>query len=244
MLSYDNPDLRGPPLPPSIYSAALVCPLGFTVEQLWGLNAWLLFLPNWGSVLVNQLFALSVVWYFRKIRDITPVCVADPPLLLLCVAMFTTYSLSEIYESMAFCYWIYCQRTVDRHEMLSFSHPEPCKEREVVSGLTLFYKRWCYMTLFLPKFTICMLSLWYGNTYMLTSDSNELAILHSMSLSFLTKNDKILFTALAPQNIKDVTRKLPGIKMGHTARTVGLMKPYIMACVNVIVTYYCYIKTC
>ena len=187
---YDNDErLHAPRLPHTIYSSALVSTLGFDRDQLWRLDTWILLLPNWFMVGYNYVFSLSILYYINGISNLTPVCVVDRYLLFLCMIAFTTFSLGEIYETLALFHWIYCQPEVEHHEMLTMASDEDGLglHENIVSGMTFFYKKICYFTLVVPKLCLGLLVLWYGNVFLLVSDTSQDCILHAMSIRLLTK---------------------------------------------------------
>lgn len=241
-LHYDNDELSGPPLPATIYSSAMVCSLGFTKEDLNSLNSWLILLPNWFFVFFNTVFSLIVIKCIIELRDETPECEADFLLLMLCVIAFSTYNMGEIFETFAMFHWIYHQPTVASHEVLTFSSNED--DKEIVSGMTASYKLWCYVCLVLPKLVIGLLITWYGNTFLLVSDSNQDVILNSMALGFITQNDEIIFEAMVPQSLKEVTSALPPVRISYQAKIFGLFKPYVMVLLVVLYTYFTYASVC
>lgn len=83
-----------------------------------------------------------------------------------------------------------------------------------------------------------------GNTFLLCSDSNTDIILNSMALKFVTENDEIIFESMVSQNLRDVTEKLPPIKVSHASKLLGLYKPYLVAVLIGLITLWTYNDVC
>jgi hypothetical protein len=113
-----------------------------------------------------------------------------------------------------------------------------------VSGMTASYKMWCYIVLVLPKLVIGVLIAYFGNTFLLVSDSNQDVILNSMALGFVTQNDEIIFDVLVPKNLKEVSENMPCIRITQNMKLWGLYRPYFISVVIFIFVAYSYADVC
>ena len=156
---------------------------------------------------------MGVLYYIRGAsRQIAheedPVCIADTFLLVLVVISFTTYSLGEIYETLAMFHWLFNQLVVRDHQMLSMDGDDDKGDEDsddddfkllglgddphinnsgISVGMTRGYKIWCCMSLVFPKLAVGLLVLWYGNVFLFISANNLDVVLHAMSMKLLTK---------------------------------------------------------
>ena len=162
--------------------------------------------------------------------------------MMVCVISYTTYCTGEIFETLALCHWIYSQRTAESHMPISFSSDED--DKEIVSGLTASYKVFLYLFIIIPKFAIGVLLVFYGNTFLLTSDSNQDIILNSMALTFITQNDEVIFDSLVSENLKTVCGELPPVQISHKSKLISLYRPIFFAIVIMICVAHAWFDVC
>lgn len=58
------------------------------------------------------------------------------------------------------------------------------------------------------------------------------------------QNDTIIYSTMVPQNIKDLISRLPPVNLGHNAKTLGLLKPYMMVLLTAVVTVIAWRVSC
>ena len=223
----DSDELRGPEMPPTIYTSALLTPVGFHQKELYSFKSLLLISLNYGLVVYNYFFSLIVIFCIKALRDETPTCQADFWLLVLSVIAFSIYNVGEITETIGMFVWLHHQPTASEHLQLEFS--DDSDEKIIVSGFTLSYKIFSYMFLLLPKLVIGLLISYYGNTFLLCSDSNQDIILNSMALKFVTENDEIVFETLVANNLKQLCSNLPALTISHNTKLLGLFRPFFVS---------------
>ena len=183
----DSDELQGPEMPATIYTSALLTPVGFHRKELYNFRSIVLISLNYGVVIYNYFFSLIVIFCIKALRDDTPTCEADFWLLVLSVIAFSIYNVGEITETVGMFFWLHNQPTAEEHLQLQFS--DDSDDKTIVSGFTFSYKIFAYTFLLLPKLIIGLLISYYGNTFLLCSDSNQDIILNSMALKFDTEND-------------------------------------------------------
>jgi len=65
-----------------------------------------------------------------------------------------------------------------------------------------------------------------------------------MALKFVTENDEIIFESMVPQSLRDVTEKLPPIKVSHSTKLLGLYKPYLVTFFIGVIALWTYNDVC
>lgn len=238
----DEKGLTGPSLPATIYTSAIVCSLGFTKEEVGRLSSLLVIMPNWILVFLNYIFCFVTISALKGISEESPYCVAEFPLLIVSVAAFSTFCIGEIYETFWMAYWLSVQPTVAEHEVLTFDSDED--DRQIVSGMTAPYKMICYLLLILPKLVIGILTMYYGNTFLLVADSNQDVILEAMALAFITDNDENIFESLVPLNLREVSESMPPMKITPEQKKFGMYRPYILGFCVILTVIFCYHNAC
>lgn len=241
-LHYDYDELEGSELPITVYTSAMICALGFTKEELSEFRPWLVVIPNWLIVFFNYFFSFVVILAIKELRDVTPECEANFTLLMVSVIAFSTYNVGEIFETFSMFFWIYSQPTSTEHVELTFSSDDD--DREITSGMTMAYKLWCYFAIILPKLAIGIMVAYFGNTFLLVSDSNQDVILNSMALGFITQNDEIIFDVLVPKNLKAITENMPAMKITRNMKLWGLYRPWAVSLLILIIVLYSYADVC
>lgn len=243
---FDQDELDDQPLPGSIYSATMVSVLGLSSEDIssWGnlFKSAAVILPQWGILTFNYIFSLIVVINIRALRDETPVCEADLTLLTFGVGVFNIYNVGEILETLTIAQWINRFPTAQKHEPLTFSSDG--EDKEIVSGMTIWFKMWCYLTIVIPKLLIGLLISFYGSGFLWTSDDNESVILNTMALTFITQTDELIYQYMVPRSLQNILEEIPPQKLSHGLKLFHLFRPYYVSAGVVLTTYVTYQLTC
>jgi hypothetical protein len=242
-LHFDNDELDAPPLPATIYTSTIVCALGFEREELCSMPALIVIFSNWAIISFYYAFAYVILTAIRALRDESPECVADYRLIMIGVIAFSTYCAGEIFETFSLLHWIHAFPTSEFHEPLKFSSDDS-ESKQILSGMTQTYKLWLYISIILPKFIIGVALPVCGNTFLLTSDTNQDVILNAMALGFITQQDEIMYNVLVPQNICDILEGLPSAKISYRTKMMLLYKPLIMSLFIFALAIYCYSDVC
>lgn len=238
---FDNDECTTPPPGPTIYTAAIVTTLGVSNTDNF-LASLLVVLPSWAVIVFNAAASLVIIEFIHEIRDETPICEANLHLLLLGVVIFNVYNVGEIFETLDIAGWIYHFKTVECHQNLTFSDTDA--GRQIVSGMTLWFKFVCYLVIVLPKLVIGVLLAFYGSGFLLVSDDNESLILNTVALTFITQIDDLIFDSMVPGNVKQCIDDLPPCEISYAQKMVGLCRPYLVAIFLAIITYASYIDSC
>lgn len=239
---FDTDELTTPPPGATIYTAAIVTTLGVSTSDN-SFASFLVVLPAWLVIVLNAAASLVIIEFIHEIRDETPICEANLNLLLLGVVIFNVYNVGEIFETLDIAAWIYNFKTVDSHQPLTFADADDAG-RQIVSGMTAWFKSICYLVIVLPKLIVGVLLAFYGSGFLLVSDDNESLILNTVALTFITQIDDLIYESMVPSNIKQCIDDLPASPISYAQKMAGLARPYLVAILLAVITYASCIDSC
>jgi len=243
---FDSDELTGPAPSGSLYTAAVVTTIGVTLDDMstlgGALKSFLAIAPSWFLLMFNFVSSITMVFYLKQIRDETPECEANFPLIILGVVIFNIYNVGELFESLDLLFWIVGFKTSTTHEPLTLGKEED--ETVIVSGLTPWYKFVCLVFVVMPKMFLGLLLAHYGSGFLLVSDDNESLILNTVALTFITQIDELIYDSMTPANVKVIIDELPTYKISYGAKILGLARPYIVSAAITAITFASYADSC
>jgi hypothetical protein len=246
---FDDDECDGPSLPPTIYSSAILAPLGFAAEDLSGCCSWLwctaIVVPQWLLVFLNYFFCIVVIIAIKEIRDDSGMCKADWLLSVFCVGVFSCYNIGEIVETLGLFFWLYQFPTGRKCEPLTFTIDKGSEERRhISSGMTLWYKALVATLILVPKLAFGGLLSWYGNGFLLTCDGNKELIVITVAITFVTQVDELMYIAMVPSHIKIVIENMPVFEITRQQKLVGLFRTYFVGALIAGITWVSFKYTC
>jgi len=207
-------------LPETIYSSLIILPLcnnvGKTVYHRKLIRCALFFCLM--ANLAIQGFFLRYVYKIYSDNKDNPLVgecgsyKTDPNLRVFCTLVFTAYCFSEIAETFDMLTWIKKFPTSTKYEPLELREitgADGETEVKFSSGMTSWYKWYCYICILFPKFSIAVALLTYGTGFVVTTIYDSDLILNAIALGFVLDIDDMAYTYFMTYQMREIVQGLP-----------------------------------